>query len=125
MVGSAMVHLGRWTWTSRDLHGAKRDVYETLSLNTQKGYMPRTGGLLGVWTAATLCRKLPGDQSFGLGEEAATLAIGSDAGCGVCGGVEAERLAAIDVLAGGEDEVATLGIFVEPQLPMTHPRGGE
>lgn len=58
-------------------------------------------------------------------EEAATLAIGSDAGGRMCGRVEAERLPAIDVLAGGEDEVATLGIFVEPQLPMTHPRGGE
>ena len=40
----------------------------------------------------------------------------------MCGRVVAVGLAAVDVLAFGEDEVATLGIFVEPQLPMTHLR---
>ena len=40
----------------------------------------------------------------------------------MCGRVVAGGLTTIDVLVFGEDEMVALGIFVEPQLPMTHLR---
>lgn len=49
-----------------------------------------------------------------------TLASGSDTSGGMCGRVVTGGLTAIDVLACGEDEMATLGILIEQELPMTH-----
>lgn len=71
-------------------------------------------------TTATPCKEFPGDQSFGLGEVPPTLTGGGDTSGRVCGRVETGCLSAVHVLATGENEMATLGIFVEPQLPMTH-----
>ena len=49
-----------------------------------------------------------------------TLAGGSNASGRVCGRVVAGGLTAVDVLVAGERQVATEGMFIEPQLPMTH-----
>ena len=53
-------------------------------------------------------------------EVSPTLTGGSNASGRVCGRVVAGGLAAVDVLTGGESQVATEGVFIEPQLPMTH-----
>lgn len=82
----------------------------------------QTVELRGTGTTATLCRKLLGDQSFRLGEVPPTLTDGGNTRGRVCGGVVTDGQAAIDVLTSSEDQVTALGIFVEPQLPMTHLR---
>ena len=41
----------------------------------------------------------------------------------MCDRVVAAGLLTVDVLAPGEGEMATGGMFVEPQLPMTHLQG--
>jgi hypothetical protein len=53
-------------------------------------------------------------------EVPATLASGNDTSGRMCGRVVTGGLTAIDVLASGEGEMATLGILIEPELPMTH-----
>ena len=53
-------------------------------------------------------------------EEPPTSAGWRDTRGRVCGGVVAGDLTAIDILAGGEGEMTTGGMFIEPQLPMTH-----
>jgi hypothetical protein len=60
-------------------------------------------------------------------EEPPASADGSNASGRMCGGVVADGLTTIDVLAAGESQVATGGMFVKPQLPMTHLQaiGGE
>lgn len=45
---------------------------------------------------------------------------GGETGGGVRGGVVAGGLAAVDVLAGGESDMATGGVFVEPEPPVAH-----
>jgi len=74
-----------------------------------------TGG-----TTTTLGREFLGDQSFGLSEVPPTLAGGGDTGGWVCNRVVAGGLAAVHVLTAGKSQVATGGVFVEPQLPVTH-----
>jgi len=53
-------------------------------------------------------------------EEPPTSAGWGDTRGRVCGGVVAGGQTAVDVLAGGEGEMTTGGMFIEPQLPMTH-----
>jgi len=53
-------------------------------------------------------------------EEPPTSAGWRDTRGRVRGGVVAGGLTAIDVLASGEGEMTTGGMFIEPQLPMTH-----
>ena len=53
-------------------------------------------------------------------EVPATLTIGSKTSGGVCGRVVTSGQTTIDVFASGKNQMGTLGIFVEPQLPMTH-----
>lgn len=48
------------------------------------------------------------------------LAGGGDTGGRMRSGVVAGGLATVDVLAAGEGQMAAGGMFVEPQLPMTH-----
>jgi len=76
--------------------------------------------LRGTGTTTALGGKFLRDQSFGLGEVPPALAGGSDASGRVCSRVVAGGLAAIHVLTAGESQMATGGMFVEPQLPMTH-----
>jgi len=83
---------------------------------------PEANALRGMETTITLCRKFFGGQTFGLGVVPPTLTRGRDAGCRVCGSIVTGVLTAVDVLALDENEMATLGIFLEPQLPMTHLR---
>jgi hypothetical protein len=47
-------------------------------------------------------------------------ASGSGAGDRVRSGVVAGGLTAINVLTSGESQMATGGMFIEPQLPVTH-----
>ena len=49
-----------------------------------------------------------------------TLAGGGKTGGRVCGRVVAGGLPTVNVLAPGEGEMTTGGMFVEPQFPMTH-----
>ena len=49
-----------------------------------------------------------------------TVAGGGDASGRVCGRVVAGGLATVYVLTGGESQMAAGGMFIEPQLPMTH-----
>jgi len=49
-----------------------------------------------------------------------TLTVGSNAGGRMCGRVVAGGLTAINVLTADESQMATVGMFIEPQLPMTH-----
>ena len=53
-------------------------------------------------------------------EVSPTMAGGSDASGRVCGRVVAGGLAAVHVLTAGESQMATGGMFIEPQLPVTH-----
>ena len=41
-------------------------------------------------------------------------------GCRMRGRVVAGCLTTIDILTGGKSQMATGGMFIEPQLPMTH-----
>lgn len=69
------------------------------------------------------CRK---ERKWYRREVPPTLTDGGDTGERMCGRVETRFLSAVDVLTTGENEMVTLGIFVEPQLPMTHLKtGGE
>ena len=54
-----------------------------------------------------------------------TLAGGGDTSGRMYSGVVAGGLTAIDVLTASEGQVATGGMFVEPQLPMTHLEGAQ
>lgn len=74
----------------------------------------------GVMTTATPRKEFPGDQSFGLGEVPPTFTGGGHTSGWMRGRVETGCLSAVHVLATGENEMGTLDIFVEPQLPMTH-----
>jgi len=49
-----------------------------------------------------------------------TMAGGGDASGRVFGRVVAGGLTTIYVLTAGESQMATGGMFIEPQLPMTH-----
>lgn len=49
-----------------------------------------------------------------------TLTGGGNTSGRMCGRVMAGGLAAIHVLTAGESQMAAGGMFIEPQLPMTH-----
>ena len=53
-------------------------------------------------------------------EVSPTLACGSNTSGRMCGRVVAGGLTAVDVLTAGESQMAAGGMFIEPQLPMTH-----
>jgi len=53
-------------------------------------------------------------------EVSPTLACGSNTSGRMCGRVVAGGLTAVDILTAPESQMATGGMFIEPQLPMTH-----
>lgn len=55
-------------------------------------------------------------------EVSPTLAGGNDTGGWMCSGIVAGGLVAVHVLTANEGQMATGGMFIEPQLPVTHLR---